>query len=132
MKDDYGHELLPTSEGTYPGYWRWAFKTYKNIWVSVDRIIGTSGPNVYRFHVNWTPSEEGRDQRYDRLAAFMSLAGQWVNPAQYNIPDLVKINDDYFVLGDGNRRVSLAHQMGIPKIKADVTEFFPGTRNPDL
>jgi len=120
-------ECIQTIEERYPDYYYWKYDMeHRNIRVPVAKIVGTSGVNNYRFNPDWTPRPEGRDPRWERV--FESMKGIGWLAQRYSLPSLIKVKDEYFVVDDGNRRVSVAHMMGLKYIMADVTEMYPGTR----
>lgn len=86
--------------------------------------MGTAGPNAPRFYINWFPTPEGRDDRWWRIYKYVRDHNRTFPPdlVEHNHIHLLKINSEYFCVADGNRRISVAHIFGIPKVYADVSE----------
>jgi nucleotide-binding universal stress UspA family protein len=82
--------------------------------ISLDDIVGSVG-RAKDFTRDFLPRNDSYEQRWARVkTAVTDLPG--VPPIE-----VYKMGDAYFVI-DGNHRVSVARQMGVPTISAHVTE----------
>lgn len=85
--------------------------------IPVDAIVGSVN-RFQDFNRNFMPLFDGDEERWARVKAAMTA------PGGAGLPPIkvYKLGDAYFVL-DGNHRVSIAREMGIDSIEADVTEI---------
>ena len=85
--------------------------------VPLDKIVGSLG-RYQDFTGAFLPVSEDMGERWRRIAAlYLDPTGPGVPPVE-----LYKVGDAYFVK-DGNHRVSVAHQLGMPSIEAYVWEY---------
>ncbi len=86
--------------------------------IKVDKIVGSVG-RVQDFLPGF--KLKNPDVRYYRLRKVMEKGD--------TVPPIIayKVGDEYYVL-DGNHRVSIAKELGIEFIDAEVIEFFPSER----
>jgi hypothetical protein len=91
--------------------------------VLVKKIIGSRAAQY--FHSDWTPVK--KDGRWLRVYESMKEKGfdreERGNRSKSTRIELWKFGNKYFVGGNGNRRVSVAHILGISHVEACVIEF---------
>ncbi len=85
--------------------------------IPVDAIVGSVN-RFQDFNRDFMPLYDEDRERWARVKAAMT------SPGSAGLPPIrvYKLGDAYFVL-DGNHRVSIAREMGIDTIEADVTEI---------
>ncbi|HCU56907.1 MAG TPA: hypothetical protein DF984_01525 [Anaerolineaceae bacterium] len=85
--------------------------------IPVDAIVGSVN-RFQDFNRDFMPLYDQDQERWARVKAAMT------SPGSAGLPPIrvYKLGDAYFVL-DGNHRVSIAREMGIATIEADVTEI---------
>lgn len=85
--------------------------------IPVDAIVGSVN-RFQDFNRDFMPLYDQDQERWARVKAAMTT------PGSAGLPPIrvYKLGDVYFVL-DGNHRVSIAREMGIETIEADVTEI---------
>jgi len=85
--------------------------------ILVDAIVGSVN-RFQDFNRDFMPLYDQDQERWARVKAAMT------SPGSAGLPPIrvYKLGDAYFVL-DGNHRVSIAREMGIATIEADVTEI---------
>ncbi|MBN1965215.1 MAG: hypothetical protein JW910_11260 [Anaerolineae bacterium] len=85
--------------------------------IPLDRIVGSVG-RYQDFTGAFLPVSEDMSGRWQRVAT------QYLNPVSQGVPpiEVFKVGDSYFVR-DGNHRVSVVHQLGLPDIEAYVWEY---------
>ncbi len=84
--------------------------------IPLDAIVGSVG-RYGDFTRSFLPRSDNIAERWANVQKVATAGGGWP-PIQ-----VYKIDEAYFVL-DGNHRVSVARQMGLPTIQAYVTEVF--------
>lgn len=92
-----------------------AYRGVKSI--PVSRIVGSVG-RYQDFTRTFLPANRSMGQRW------MSIAQIWLNPEGRGLPaiQVYQIGEWYFVR-DGNHRVSVAKQIGVPDIDAEIWEY---------
>lgn len=87
--------------------------------IPLNKIVGSVG-RYYDFIDSFLPVTKEMESRWERIAAL------YLNPVSSSVPpiEVYKVGDSYFVK-DGNHRVSVANQLGLPTIEAFVWEYPP-------
>lgn len=106
-------------EDDYPDWQQMQQRPRGTMSIPTKMIIGTFRINSKRFDSGWMPRE--KDQRYDDLYSYMK--GKMVAPESRDPIMLFKVGSDYYVSDDGNRRVAIAHRLGIPVVEAEVIQL---------
>jgi hypothetical protein len=90
--------------------------------VQVSKIVGSVSAGR-DFRPDWTPfSEEERDRR---LLESLKVRGFDRNESNRSPITLVECDGEYFVEGDGHRRISAAHRLKLRTIEAEVLRLKP-------
>jgi len=93
--------------------------------VEVPKIVGTSNLSAHQFNSDWSPKPEMHDRRYKKIYKAVSQGKHidYFSRGGKFYPRLLKIGNEYYVEGDGNHRVSVAHVLGIKEMTADLIEI---------
>jgi hypothetical protein len=90
--------------------------------VRVSRIVGTVG-HGRDFRPDWVPFVESERDRL--LLESFKVRGFDSNESSRSPISLIEFSGEYFVEGDGHRRVSVAHRLKLHSIQAEVFKLEP-------
>jgi len=91
--------------------------------VPVDSIVGSIAHGA-DFRPDWTPFNN--DERDLEVLSSMKERGFDPEESRASPISLVRYRDEYFVEGDGHRRVSAARRLGLAYLEAEVYQLRPG------
>jgi hypothetical protein len=119
-----GKEHLRDLDEELPEWWK-QFRMVKVTGrkeIPVMKILGSVG-NGRNYDPDWTPFvEEQRD-----LEVLKSIKNHGFDPEESRASPitLLRYRGEYFVEGDGHRRVSVARRLGLATIEAEVYQLRP-------
>ncbi len=120
-RDALTRACLRSFEEEYPNWFhKFEFMDPMIMEVPVSRIVGSCN-RALRYNPDWTP--KSKDVKFNNLLPSMRSDGYV--PNVHSPVTLFQVGDEYFVSDDGNRRVSIAHILGIRSIQARVTKLVP-------